>query len=272
MSNPTIQRRRLGIALKRAREAAGKTQEEAGAIMDAAGSKISRLELGQSGIRQTDLTILLGFYGVAGSEAEALRDLARAGRQRGRWSTYRNAIPDWFRQYVDLESDATEIRWYQSELVPGILQVPAYMRAMGITDEQVTVRQERQSVLDQETTDVNVILSESALRRRVGDAAAMEAQLLHLVEVGKRSNVEVQVLAFDAEAAGSTPFDFIVLRFGVESASEVIYVETYTDADYLDRVEDIRAYTRLWSRLQATALAPLESRRLIQRILDTEKS
>ncbi|MEU1884450.1 helix-turn-helix transcriptional regulator [Micromonospora rifamycinica] len=115
MVTPTIQRRRLGNALRRAREAAGKNQDEAAEVIDSAGSKISRLELGQSGIRLTDLKLLLDFYGVPPEEAEPLRELARAGRQRGRWTGYRNVVPDWFRQYLDLEADAAEIRWYQSE-------------------------------------------------------------------------------------------------------------------------------------------------------------
>ena len=43
----------------------------------------------------TDLNLLLGFYGVTGEQAGWLRELARAGRQRGRWSGYRTAIPEW---------------------------------------------------------------------------------------------------------------------------------------------------------------------------------
>ncbi|MEV0217593.1 Scr1 family TA system antitoxin-like transcriptional regulator, partial [Micromonospora sp. NPDC050695] len=174
MVNPTIQRRRLGLALKRAREGAGKTQDEAAAVIDAAASKISRVELGQSGIKLTDLNLLLDLYGVRGDDAEPLRDLARAGRQRGRWSTYRNAVPDWFRQYLDLEGDASEIRWYQPEVIPGVLQVEPYIRAMNAiahprppadeVDRQVAVRMERQSILRQDDgPDLSFILSESAL-------------------------------------------------------------------------------------------------------------
>ena len=68
MATPMIQRRRLGKALKRARDQAGTTQEEAAAVLDAAASKISRLELGQSGIKLTDLKLLLDFYGVTGAQ------------------------------------------------------------------------------------------------------------------------------------------------------------------------------------------------------------
>lgn len=53
-------------------------------------SKISRLELGQSGIKLTDLNLLLDFYGVSGEQTDWMRDLARTGRQRGRWSSHRS--------------------------------------------------------------------------------------------------------------------------------------------------------------------------------------
>ncbi|SCL50716.1 Helix-turn-helix domain-containing protein [Micromonospora citrea] len=277
MVNPTIQRRRLGLALKRARESAGRTQDEAAVVIDAAASKISRLELGQSGIKLTDLNLLLAFYGISGEEAESLRELARAGRQRGRWSTYRNAVPDWFRQYLDLEGDASEIRWYQPEVVPGILQIEPYIRAMNATaqplpaaedvDRQVRVRLERQAILRHDGgPELSFILSESALRRSIGATATMHSQLLHLAEVGKQPNVALQVFPFDAQTYETASFNFVILRFNDDAASDVIYVETFTDADYLDRPDAVRAYTRLWDRLRAAALGPVESRKLILRM------
>ncbi|MBQ1024637.1 helix-turn-helix transcriptional regulator [Micromonospora sp. C95] len=270
MVNPTIQRRRLGNELRRAREAAGKTQDEAAEVIDSSSSKISRLELGQSGIRLTDLKLLLDFYGVTGDEAEPLRDLARAGRQRGKWSGYRNVVPDWFRQYLDLEADAAEIRWYQPEVIPGILQVESYMRAMKVAkdeDQQIAVRLERQKVIDREDgPELSLILSESALRRNLGEPATMREQLLHLAEVADRPNVTIQVFAFDAQTYETSSYNFIILRFGADMTSEVIYLETFTDAEYLDSPEALRAYTRLWERLRAAALGPVESRKLILRI------
>ncbi|SCL39417.1 Helix-turn-helix domain-containing protein [Micromonospora pallida] len=275
MVTPTIQRRRLGNALKRAREAAGKTQDEAAEVIDSAPSKVSRLELGQSGIRLTDLKLLLDFYGVTGEEAEPLRDLARAGRQRGRWSGYRNVVPDWFRQYLDLEADATEIRWYQAEVIPGILQTEPYIRAIidgEDVDRQTAVRLERQKVIDRpDGPELNLILSESALRRRLGDKATMREQLSHIAKIANRPNVTIQVFPMDAETYVISSYNFIVLRFGEEVASDVIYLETFTDADYLDSPDALRAYNRLWDRLRAAALGPAESRKLILRMADEIK-
>lgn len=272
MANPTIQRRRLGIALKRAREAAGKTQDEAAAVIDAASSKISRIEQGQSGVRSTDLTLLLNAYGVEGDEAASMRDLAKAGRQRGRWSSFRDLLPTWFRQYVDLEGDASEIRTYQAEIIPGVLQTEAYIRAiLGVAadedSQQVKIRLQRQSVLG-EANELTYVLSESALRRAVGGAATMREQLNHLVEVSRRPDVQIQVLPFSAKTYAVASFSFVILRFDGDATSDVVYAENLTDADYVDRPDAVRAYTRLWDDLRAAALGPVESRLLIKQVAD----
>ncbi len=282
MATPTIQRRRLGKALKSARDHAGKTQEEAAAVIDAAASKISRLELGQSGLKLTDLALLLDFYGVTGEQTEWMRDLARSGRQRGRWTGFRNVVPDWFRAYVDLETDASEIRWYQPEVVPGILQTEAYIHAMNatahprVTDDEVNrhvkVRLERQASLDQPDTTLNFILSESALRRNIGDATIMHQQLVHLAELAERPNVELQVLPFDAQTFGAAWIGFTILRFDHDATSDVVYLEGYTDADYVDSPDEVQAYTALWNRLSAAALGQVESQRLIIRLADEKKA
>jgi transcriptional regulator with XRE-family HTH domain len=274
--NPTIQRRRLGIALKRAREQAGLTQDEAAAAIESAASKISRIELGQSGVRPTDLTLLINAYGVPDSVAASMRELAKAGRQRGRWSSYREQLPAWFRTFVDLEGDASEIRSYQAEILPGTLQTEAYIRAIltspGTPDEealdqQVKIRLARQSIID-EQTELAYVLSESAIRRMVGGPDTMHDQLAHLVALSHRPNVTIQVLPFAAQTYAVSSFSFVILRFDQDSASDVIYTETFTDADYLDRPDLVRAYTKLWDDLRAAALGPVESRLLIEQLGD----
>ncbi|BDU05928.1 helix-turn-helix domain-containing protein [Nocardia cyriacigeorgica] len=273
MTSPTIQRRRLGLALKRYREVAGKTQDEAAEVIDSAASKISRLEQGQSGIKLTDLTLLLDFYQVDASEADSLKQLARAGRQRGRWSG--RGVPDWFRQYLDLEADATEIKWYQHEVIPGIFQTEEYIRAMlqtgqpRVSDEEIenliAVRLARQSILDDRNKKINAILSESALRRVVGAETVMKNALIHLANIARNPHVTLQVLPFNARSVGDAWAHFILLRFG-EDTSDVVYLDGYNDADYIDKPEDVRAYARLWDRLQAAATGPVESRTLILKI------
>ncbi|MGN2642294.1 helix-turn-helix domain-containing protein [Nocardia takedensis] len=273
MDSPTIQRRRLGLALKRYRDAAGKTQDDAAAVIDSAASKISRIEQAQSGIKLTDLALLLDFYGVDPDDAEALKQLARAGRQRGRWSG--RGVPDWFRQFLDLEADASEIRWYQHEVIPGIFQTEEYTRAMltaartrGSDDEieaLITVRLGRQAILDDPGKKIDAILSESALRRVVGDESVMRNALTHLIEVSRNPQVTLRVLPFSARGVADAWVHFVLLTFG-EHASDVVYLDVYGDADYVDKPEDIRAYTGLWDRLATAAADPDQSRNLMMKI------
>jgi transcriptional regulator with XRE-family HTH domain len=54
----------LGAQLRRMREKAGITREEAGDVIRASGSKISRLELGRSGFKLRDVNDLLSLYGL----------------------------------------------------------------------------------------------------------------------------------------------------------------------------------------------------------------
>jgi transcriptional regulator with XRE-family HTH domain len=284
VANPTIQRRRLGLALKKAREQAGMTQDEAAVVIDAASSKISRLELGQSGVRSTDLTLLLGAYSVTGEEAASMRDLAKAGRQRGQWSSFRDLLPSWFRQYVDLEGDASQLRWYQAEIIPGIMQTEAYIRGIvadsgRLTEEevkqQVTIRLQRQSILSREDgPEMAFVLSESALLRAVDGPVTMRDQLHRLVEISSTlPNVTIQVLPLAAKTYTVASFNFTILRFEDDPASDVIYTENFTTADYLDRPDAVKTYTRLWDDLRAAALGPVESRLLISQLADQlEKS
>ena len=278
MASPTLQRRRLGKALKRARERAGLTQEDAAEQVDGAASKISRIELGQSGLKLTDLNVLLQLYGVNVELAEQMRDLARAGRKRGRWSAYRNVIPNWFRSYLDLEEDASEIRWYQPEVVPGILQTEAYIRAVYTTatprtaddevDRFVRMRLDRQAVLVQDESTLHFILSEAGLRRTFGGLALMAEQLRHIAAVAGQANVELQVLPLAAQTYCPASFGFTVLRFDHDANTDVVYLEDYTDAAYLDEPDPVRAYNALWNRLSAAALGQVESLDLVYAIAD----
>jgi hypothetical protein len=102
----------------------------------------------------------------------------------------------------------------------------------------------------------------------VGGPDTMRDQLAHLAALSQRPNVTIQILPFAAQTYAVSSFSFVILRFDQDSASDVIYTETFTDADYLDRPDLVRAYTKLWDDLRAAALGPVESRLLIEQLGD----
>lgn len=73
----------LGATLRRFREQAGYTLDDAARILNGGRSKISRIETGQRGIRATELQQLLAEYGVDKLQRDALLTVAHQTRQDG---------------------------------------------------------------------------------------------------------------------------------------------------------------------------------------------
>ncbi|MEU5850962.1 helix-turn-helix domain-containing protein [Saccharopolyspora shandongensis] len=280
MATPTVRRLQLGNELRHLRQKTGREQAEAAEALDCGIGKISRLELGQGGISKGDLKLLLEFYDVDPGEMQWMFELARTRSSRGRWSSYRSVFPEWFRMYVDLETDADDIRQVQGEIMPGILQTEAYIRAMDTAsarresediDANVAARQERQAILTRaKPVTASFILSESCLRRQVGAVEAMHEQLDHLSEIALQQNVNLQVLPFNVETpGGAMSFDFTMLRIpsdGIAADLEFVYVECLDDARYLDDKDAVSAYDKVWSQLQAAALSPKKSLNVIRSV------
>jgi transcriptional regulator with XRE-family HTH domain len=276
MPTQTVCRLLLGHELRRAREQAGKTPQQAAEEIGNRTSKISRMELGHNALSKSDLTLLLRFYGVPEDRHEALHAMARNGRERGRWAGNREVFPEWFRTYVDLEQDAERIQSTEVEIIPGLLQTEEYMRALHSPPEadadeverSVLARKERQSLFNrQDPPELALILSESCLRRVVGGPEVMRGQLAHLQKLSRKRHVQIQVLPFDVQGyAGRLSHRFTLLQIpspGNASPLEFAYVESYDDARYMDDKTVVGSYVNLWSRLQAAALGPADSRKLI---------
>jgi len=127
---PTVGSRRLAIELKRFREAAGLTGEQVAEQMGWSIAKVYRIEGDKVRVLVRDVQRLLTLYGIVDAEREAVLELARLARAKDWWHQYSGAIPEWFQFYVGLEAAASALRGYDAELVPGLLQTEAYVRAI----------------------------------------------------------------------------------------------------------------------------------------------
>lgn len=276
-------KRLLGAELLRLREATGLKQHEAAQHLGKAPNKISRVETGQIGIDKTDLTSLLALYDAPEKDSVWCRHLAslsRARRGRPPKETTLYAAVKWFRAFRNFESDASEIMNFYSEIITGIMQTEAYTRAMFAahgfepTDQRiedvVRARAERRQILIRDAPPkFSFVLSESALRRQFGGAAVMADQLRHLAEMALLPNVTTQVVPFDAESYEPMSYAFTVFRFGRDMGDDIVYMEMYNDAIYLDKPpETVAWYSTLFGKLQGIALGPVESRNLILELAD----
>ncbi|WP_327090524.1 helix-turn-helix domain-containing protein [Nonomuraea sp. NBC_01738] len=279
-SGPTALRILLGSQLRRLREAKGVTREEAGHLIRGSESKISRMELGRVGFKERDVADLLTFYGVDDKDARvAVLDLVGTANEPGWWHRFNDILPTWFHAYVGLEEAAARIRTYEVQFVPGLLQTKEYARAVvtagsaGISSEEIArrvdVRLERQRVLDRPDGPVFwAVIDEAALRRPIGGAEVMRAQLEHLIEQMRQPNVTIQIMPFDFGGHSAEGGAFSILRFPDRELPDVVYVEQLASALYLDKREDVDKYTEVMERLCAVSTTPDETVDLLRVIAD----
>ncbi len=267
----------VGTELRRFRLAARKTAQHAADHLGCGQPKISKIERGALGIRTDELRALLAFYGVAPEHADSLVAINEQPRDREWWAPYRDGIPNWFRRYMTLEAAASQIRSYEIEIVPGLLQTEDYARAtlqawepeMGnhVVKAPLEARMARQRVLVREDPlDLVIVLTEAALRKIVWDAKTMRGQLVKLLEASELPNVDLRVLPFNAPQHPVQGLPFSILHFP-EHDELIVYVEDVEGASYVDKpAELVGRYNLVFTRLRKAALDENESRDLIATI------
>lgn len=274
--SPTVRRRQLGAALRRLREGAGLSLDDAASVLECGRSKISRIETGHRGIRPKELRELLTEYGIDQERQAALLEVARHSALRGWWNSYGNVLSETYRDYISLEASASAIWTYEAQLVPGLLQTEDYARAIAANslvketaDEQaafVKVRLARQQVLTRfEPLQLWAVISEAALHQMVGGADVMREQLAHLVRLQEVPTITIQVLPFAVGAHAGVTGPFVILKFPESPELGVVYLEGQTGGIYLETPSEVTRYSLAFDHLRASALPTMESARLIER-------
>src|SRR4051812_41553314 len=133
--SPAVARRRLRLALRDARERAGKTQQEVAEQMEWSLSKVIRIEAGDNTIAPNDLRPLLAFVGIKDrtvvNDLMAIAKIARK-RQRQAWfqkPEYREHLTYAMRQQIEYEAEPEAIWYWSVFYMPGPLQTPEYAHA-----------------------------------------------------------------------------------------------------------------------------------------------
>jgi transcriptional regulator with XRE-family HTH domain len=259
-SGPSVQRLVLGGHLRRLRERAGFTTEQAAEAIRASHSKISRMEHGRVSFKERDIADLLTLYGVASlTERQGLLALAREANTPGWWAGYSDILPHWLEPYFGLEAAASFIRTYELQFVPGLLQTDEYARAVirlgnAGSEDEVTRRTEarinRRLLLDREDPPrMWAVIDEAALRRPIGDSAVMREQIRHLIKMADHPAVTLQVLPFTAGGHRALGGPFTILRFAEPDLRDVVYIEQLTSALYLDKPTEVDSYLEVMEQL-----------------------
>lgn len=273
-NGPAVRRRKLGAELRTLRTGAGLTSGEAARLVGWHQSKVSRIETGASGVKPADLRSLLDAYGVRDRHLRelllALAGSEDAGGRHRWWHAYRGVLPPTYRDFISLESQASAMRTLETSVVPGLLQTAEYARAVTRAvvkdadedrlDTLVEVRLARQDVLRSDPPLVlSAVLDEAVLRREVGGPRVMARQLERLMEAARLPQVRLQVLPLAAGAHVGLTGPFVIFSFPSTSDLDVVVLDQLTSSLYLERKEDLLAYSEAFTTLQFHALSPEDS-------------
>ncbi|GAA1371929.1 helix-turn-helix domain-containing protein [Streptomyces beijiangensis] len=281
-NGPAVRRRKLGMELRNLRCRAGLTSNQAAQLVGWHQSKISRIETGRSGVKTADVTLLLDAYGVRDPQQRALfTALSGAGDDGGAhwWHAYRGLLPPQYQDFISLESQARTAKTLETSAVPGLLQTPDYARAVtraslaelpqDAVDSLVEVRLARQEVLRVEyPLELSAVIDEAVLHRPVGGRRVMADQLRHLTDTAQLPQVRLQVLPVGIGAYIGMTCPFIIFSFPNIADLDVVVLDHLTSSLYLERKEDLEAYSAAFRTIQALALPPQHSLDLIAGIGD----
>lgn len=276
--SPSVRRRRLNAQLRKYREARGETTAVVAKKLGWQQTKVSKIETGErKKVTPEDLDALLNYYKVDDPEMRAsLHECARLGNQRGWWSKYRDLLPSGL---PDFEAEASVIKTYECQVIPGLLQTPAYAEAifranLVRSDEEIAKRLEgrmkRQEILNRvDPPEYWVIVDEAALRRVVGSRGVMVQQLRHLTHMAARHNINISVLPFSAGAHPSTMGSFVIIDFPNPLDASVGYAETPTSSVYVEEREELAELNAIFSGALGSSLTPADSLKFIYEVIDS---
>ncbi|MFM9369635.1 Scr1 family TA system antitoxin-like transcriptional regulator [Streptomyces sp. Da 82-17] len=252
----------FGEELKRRREEVGMTQAELGHRVFVSGGYIGQFE---QAFRKPQLDV-----------AQRIDDVLQTGGFFER--TWRKLIRDgryaeYFEKAAELEQLATKICDFAPAIVPGLLQTPAYARALTLAgnllapdeyiEEKVRARLDRAELLKDATRPVYwAILHETVLRVPVGDAAVMAEQLKHIARLRRERKVVVQVLPFTAGAYPQMGKVLTLMEF--DDAPPTAYTEGVYSGNLLDDPAVVKRARDVYDLVRAAALSPEASLSLIE--------
>ncbi|GAA2926857.1 helix-turn-helix transcriptional regulator [Streptomyces thioluteus] len=246
----------FGSELRRVRTEAGKSQGETARLAHTTQAMISYVEAAKR-VPSEDLARDLDLAFGTGGHFGRLYPLV-----------IKFAYPSWFLPFVELEREATSMRVFECQIIPGLLQTEDYARAMLASvrpdnlDELVAARVTRQDILEREAPPRTwFVMDEYALMRRIGGPVVMRAQFEALLRAGERPRTVIQVVPRTVPAHPGLSGAFTTLGF--DTGQDVLFVDGFSQGRIALDPREANAASHAYDLLRAAALSPEATAELI---------
>lgn len=284
MSSPTVASWELSLRLSTRRNELGLTIERVARHLSVSRNYWSAVENDRTRIARDKLELVMEHLEFSDNDQEELRSLREAARKRGWWDDHPGLVNrEMARQLAGLEDGASRIRSYDSNILPGLLQIPEYAKeaigadplfaAVNLKD-LVEARLRRQRRLSgKNAISFSAVISEASLFQQLGGPELQRSQLRHLLNVvSHHPNVELRVLPFTSNPGAiisASTVEFI--DFDSDHLPTVAWQEALRALGVVDDPESFRRLELAWEVALRESLAPkqsLESVRAAVRQLD----
>ena len=256
--------RTVGRVIKTCRERKGLRQAELGTAIGYSEEQVSSVERGRRAPSPTFLEAADQVLDAGGLIVGLRRDVEKA------------RYPKKVRDLAKLEAEAVELCAYANSVVHGLLQTPEYagalygMRRPPFAEDEVerlvAARLARQEIFDRQPSPVfSFVLEEVTLRRPLGGRMVMRKQLERLLEVGRRRNVEIQVMPTDREDHAGLAGSLQLLR--LKEGDTVGHNEVQLTSRLISHPKDVQIHEIRYGIIRAQALTPRESLAFIEKVL-----
>ncbi|MEU7402091.1 helix-turn-helix transcriptional regulator [Streptomyces sp. NPDC044948] len=188
----------------------------------------------------------------------------------------RAQYPVFFQGMATLEKEAIELLSYDTLVVKGLLQTEEYMRAVlamrrpplgqEIIEQRVAARLARQDIFDRQPAPLlSFVMDESVLRRRLGGKDVVRGQLEHLLLVGQKRNVEIQIMPLDLEECAGVDGAFTVVTR--DDGKKFAYTEAQGSSTLQTDPQQAALAAARYGIIRSQALTPRESLGFVERLL-----
>lgn len=270
-------REELGDRLRQYRDAAGLSGHAISTELGCNQSRISRIESGKTRISPEQVRQWLD---ATGAPADAYDDLLKLAERAevevvswndahaSGWAAHQN-------DYAAIERETSRILIWQPAVIPGLMQSGAYVRhflakVRSLPDRQVAegvaARLDRQDVLHQPGTHLEVVIAEHVLRQQFGGSKVMVEQLHRVASLAQLPSVDLAVLPSNTDMDETYEPSAVIYLAPHDDATDIAVVELATSVVRERKPENVQRYIDLFRTYQANSLHGADAIELVERI------
>lgn len=255
----------VGALISVFRRTAGYTQRELAERLRVDEQTLASIEQGRRSLRTEYAAFLDELLDTKGALSVAVENMPEV-----------DLFPRWAEEYIDLEREALALSWYENQVLPGLLQTPAYARAVlrndvpALTEEEIELRVgariARQEILHRkDPPTASFIFSEVTLMDRLGGDEVYVEQLRSLRDWADLPGVTLQVMPVGRDFHAGLAGPFILLE--TPDHQRIAYTEAPRGSQIIASPDEVSYLERRYAMLRTQALNPQETKSLLDRLL-----